>query len=76
MPEPSYPAARQVAATVQEHFVRHLEVARAQGRIDLGFEPGLPLAAGDHQGDEGRLVGQDELADQGIAALAGAQDVV
>lgn len=39
MPEPSYPAARQVAATVQEHFVRHLEVARAQGRIDLGFEP-------------------------------------
>ena len=39
MAEPGYPAARHVAATVQEHFARHLAVARAQGRIDLGEEP-------------------------------------
>lgn len=39
MAEPSYPAARQVAAMVQEHFARHLAEARGQGRIDLGVEP-------------------------------------
>lgn len=39
MAEPGYPAARHVAATVQEHFARHLAAARAQGRIDLGEEP-------------------------------------
>jgi hypothetical protein len=39
MSDPSYPAARQVAATVQAHFAKHLAAARAQGRIDLGIEP-------------------------------------
>jgi hypothetical protein len=36
---PSYPAARQVASIVQEHFARHIAVARGHGRIDLGVEP-------------------------------------
>jgi hypothetical protein len=39
MAEPSYPAARQVASIVQEHFARHIAVARGQGRLDLGVEP-------------------------------------
>jgi len=39
MAEPSYPAARQVAAIVQEHFARHIATAREQGRVDLGVEP-------------------------------------
>ena len=39
MPNPSYPAARQVASIVQDHFARHIAVARGQGRIDLGVEP-------------------------------------
>jgi len=39
MPDPSYPAARQVAGAVQAHFAKHLAAARAQGRIDLGVEP-------------------------------------
>ena len=39
MPEPSYPAARQVASIVQDHFARHIAVARGQGRLDLGVEP-------------------------------------
>ena len=39
MTEPSYPAARQVASIVQEHFARHIAVARGQGRLDLGVEP-------------------------------------
>ena len=36
---PSYPAARQVASIVQDHFARHIAVARGQGRLDLGVEP-------------------------------------
>jgi hypothetical protein len=39
VPDPSYPAARQVASIVQEHFARHIAVARGQGRLDLGVEP-------------------------------------
>jgi hypothetical protein len=39
MSDPSYPAARQVAATVQAHFANHLAAARALGRVDLGVEP-------------------------------------
>ncbi len=39
MTEPSYPAARQVATIVQDHFARHIAVARGQGRLDLGVEP-------------------------------------
>jgi hypothetical protein len=39
MSDPSYPAARQVAATVQAHFAKHLAAARALGRVDLGVEP-------------------------------------
>ncbi|MEO6221772.1 MAG: putative sensor domain DACNV-containing protein [Vicinamibacterales bacterium] len=39
MSSPSYPAARQVAAIVKEHFARHIAVARGQGRLDLGVEP-------------------------------------
>jgi len=39
VPEPSYPAARQVASIVKEHFARHIAVARGQGRLDLGVEP-------------------------------------
>jgi hypothetical protein len=37
--EPSYPAARQVASIVQDHFARHIALARGQGRLDLGVEP-------------------------------------
>jgi len=39
MAEPGYPAARQVAATVREHFARHLAEARGAGRTDLGVVP-------------------------------------
>jgi len=39
MAEPGYPAARQVAATVREHFARHLAEAREAGRTDLGAVP-------------------------------------
>jgi len=39
MVEPGYPAARLVAATVQDHFARHLASARGQGRTDLGAAP-------------------------------------
>ncbi len=41
MTEPAYPVARHVAATVHEHFARHLAAARAKGRIDLGVVPDL-----------------------------------
>jgi hypothetical protein len=37
--EPAYPAARTVAARVQDHFARHLASARRRGRIDLAPEP-------------------------------------
>jgi hypothetical protein len=37
--EPAYPAARQVAAIVQDHFARHIAIARGQGRLDLGVVP-------------------------------------
>src|SRR5215831_4064127 len=43
MPLPSYPAARSVAATVQEHFARHLAGARTRGRDALAPEPGEPV---------------------------------
>jgi hypothetical protein len=36
---PSYPAARSVAVTVQEHFARNLAGARTRGREDLAPEP-------------------------------------
>ena len=39
MSQPSYPAARQVASIVRDHFARHIAVARGQGRLDLGVEP-------------------------------------
>jgi hypothetical protein len=41
MTGPAYPAARTVAATVQEHFARYLAVARQQNRQEL---PPLPEA--------------------------------
>ena len=37
--EPAYPAARTVAARVQNHFARHLASARRRGRRDLAQEP-------------------------------------
>ena len=37
--EPGYPAARTVAARVQDHFARHLASARRRGRVDLAREP-------------------------------------
>ncbi len=37
--QPSYPAARQVATIVRDHFARHIAIARGQGRLDLGVEP-------------------------------------
>lgn len=37
--EPAYPAARTVAARVQDHFVRHIHAARRRGRTDLSPEP-------------------------------------
>lgn len=39
MSDPAYPAARQVAAVVEDHLARHIAIARGQGRIDLGVEP-------------------------------------
>jgi hypothetical protein len=39
MTEPSYAAARAVAATIQEHFTRHIAEARQQGRHDLSPPP-------------------------------------
>jgi hypothetical protein len=39
MAEPSYPAARLVAAKVHEHFARHQSAARALGRDRLAPEP-------------------------------------
>jgi hypothetical protein len=39
MTEPAYPAARAVAATVEEIFARHLAAACEQGGEDLAFPP-------------------------------------
>ena len=39
MTGPAYPAARAVAATVQEHFARHLAAARQHGRQELAPQP-------------------------------------
>jgi len=39
MTEPGYPAARQVAQRVHDHFVKHLAAARRRGRTNLGVEP-------------------------------------
>ncbi|HVG34121.1 MAG TPA: hypothetical protein VM911_13615 [Pyrinomonadaceae bacterium] len=39
MTEPAYPAARAVAATVQEHFAQHLSAARLKGRQELAQLP-------------------------------------
>lgn len=39
MTEPSYPAARAVSATVQEHFVRHQAAAREHGLQELATQP-------------------------------------
>ncbi len=39
MTGPSYPAARAVSATVQEHFVRHLSSARQGSRHELAPQP-------------------------------------
>jgi Probable sensor domain DACNV len=36
---PAYPAARAVAARVQQHFTEHLALARGRGRTDLSLEP-------------------------------------
>jgi hypothetical protein len=37
--DPSYPAARVVAAHIKDHFVRYLAAARRRGRADLPSEP-------------------------------------
>src|SRR6266550_5029794 len=37
--EPTYQAARAVAATVESHFARHLAAARERGEEDLAPEP-------------------------------------
>lgn len=37
--QPAYPAAHDVALRAHEHFVRHLDAARAQGHRDLAPEP-------------------------------------
>lgn len=39
MAEPTYPAARSVAARVQDHFGQHRAAAIAQGRLELGPIP-------------------------------------
>ena len=39
MTDPAYPAARAVAAKVQDHFTRHLAIARETGRPDLPEPP-------------------------------------
>ena len=39
MSEPAYPAARAVAAKVQDHFTRHLAAAREAGRTGLPDPP-------------------------------------
>jgi hypothetical protein len=39
MPDPAYPAARAVAAQARQHFSRHQQAAREQGRTDLADEP-------------------------------------
>jgi hypothetical protein len=39
MPDPAYPAARAVAAQARQHFSRHQQAARDQGRADLAAEP-------------------------------------
>lgn len=39
MTEPTYPAARAVATTVQEHFERHLTAARQQDPHELASQP-------------------------------------
>jgi hypothetical protein len=43
MTEPAYPAARAVAATVQEHFARQFAAARRQGRLELAPQPDAPV---------------------------------
>lgn len=39
MPQPTYPAARSVAATVRAHFSRHIEVARSRGHAIVSEAP-------------------------------------
>lgn len=39
MTEPAYPAARIVAATIHEHFARHLAAAREKGQQGLATQP-------------------------------------
>ena len=36
---PAYPAARTIAPKLRDHFVRHIEKARAHGRTDVSAEP-------------------------------------
>jgi len=46
MSEPTYPAARTVAAHVRTHFARHHQLARDQGRTDLAPEPSAEVVEG------------------------------
>lgn len=39
MPDPAYPAARAVARRIEEHFARHVAIARAQKRPNLAAPP-------------------------------------
>ncbi|MCC8424265.1 putative sensor domain DACNV-containing protein [Mucilaginibacter sp. UR6-11] len=41
--EPTYIAARMVAATIEAHFATHLAAASAQGAINLADEPQAPI---------------------------------
>jgi hypothetical protein len=41
--EPTYIAARMVAATIEAHFARHLATARMQGVLNLAEEPKAPI---------------------------------
>jgi hypothetical protein len=42
MEAPTYPDSRVVAATVQEHFARHIAAARQQGQQNLAPQPDAP----------------------------------
>jgi hypothetical protein len=41
--EPSYLAARMVATKIEAHFLKHLEVARQLGEVELAFAPSVSV---------------------------------
>jgi hypothetical protein len=45
MTQPTYPAARQVADTVQAHFARHIAAARSNGGSEVETPPSLAVAS-------------------------------